>query len=48
MTSLRNPPIPIPAFDSKIDRVWTPKFSEFESLHDGWLADWNKIYGYRQ
>ena len=48
LTSLRNPPIAIPVFDSKIDTVWTPKFSEFESLHDGWLADWNKIYGYRQ
>jgi iron(III) transport system substrate-binding protein len=48
VTALRNPPIPTPAFDPKIDKLWTPKFSEFQTLHDSWLDDWNKTYGYRQ
>jgi len=28
--------------------VWSPNFEQFQSLHDQWLADWNKAYGYRQ
>src|SRR5476651_993399 len=48
VTALRNPPIPTPAFDPKIDKLWTPKFTEFQTLHDQWLDDWNKTYGYRQ
>lgn len=48
VTSLRNPPIPIPEFDPKVDKLWTPNFKQFVELHDAWLADWNKTYGYRQ
>ena len=48
VTSLRNPPIPTPDFNEKTDKLWKPKFSDFQALHDAWLDDWNKIYGYRQ
>jgi iron(III) transport system substrate-binding protein len=48
VTSMKVPPIPIPVYDDKIDKLWTPKFADFETLHDAWLADWNKAYGYRQ
>lgn len=48
LTALRNPPIPTPAFDPAKDHLWTPKFADFVSLHDAWLEDWNKTYGYRQ
>lgn len=48
VTALRNPPIPTPAFDPAKDHLWTPKFKEFVDLHDAWLNDWNKTYGYRQ
>jgi iron(III) transport system substrate-binding protein len=47
LTALRNPPIPTPVFDPKIDKLWTPKFAQFQTLHDAWLEDWNKTYGYR-
>jgi iron(III) transport system substrate-binding protein len=29
-------------------KVWVPKYDEFEKLRDGWLDEWNKVYGYRQ
>jgi iron(III) transport system substrate-binding protein len=48
VTSLKTPPIDPPSFDPKKDKVWLPKFTEFESLHDKWLEDWNRVYGYRQ
>jgi len=48
LTSLRNPPIPTPVFDPKVNKLWTPKFAQFQSLHDQWLEEWNKTYGYRQ
>ena len=48
VTSLKTPPIDPPSFDPKKDKVWLPKFAEFESLHDKWLEDWNRVYGYRQ
>jgi iron(III) transport system substrate-binding protein len=48
LTALRIPPMTIPVFDPKVDHLWTPKFADFQSLHDAWLADWNKAYGYRQ
>ena len=48
VTALRNPPIPTPVFDPKIDTLWTPKFAQFQALHDTWIDDWNKTYGYRQ
>jgi iron(III) transport system substrate-binding protein len=48
VTSMKNPPIPIPMYNAKVDKLWTPKFSDFVTLHDTWLADWGKAYGYRQ
>jgi iron(III) transport system substrate-binding protein len=48
VTSLKTPPIDPPSFDPKKDKVWLPKFTEFESLHDKRLEDWNRVYGYRQ
>jgi iron(III) transport system substrate-binding protein len=48
VTALRNPPIPTPAFDPNSNKLWTPKFTEFQTLHDVWLDDWDKTYGYRQ
>jgi iron(III) transport system substrate-binding protein len=47
VTALRNPPIATPAFDPKIDKLWTPNFGQFQTLHDAWMEDWNKTYGYR-
>jgi iron(III) transport system substrate-binding protein len=48
VTSLRNPPIPIPAYEPAKDHLWTPKFKDFVDLHDKWLEEWNTTYGYRQ
>jgi iron(III) transport system substrate-binding protein len=48
MTALKNPPVAPPRFDPKAAKVWSPDFAQFQSLHDEWLADWNKTYGYRQ
>jgi iron(III) transport system substrate-binding protein len=48
MTALKNPPMAPPGFDPVQDKLWTPDFAQFEALHDAWLEDWNKTYGYRQ
>ena len=48
MTALKNPPMAPPGFDPAKDKLWTPNFAQFESLHGPWLEDWNKTYGYRQ
>ncbi|MDR3538360.1 MAG: extracellular solute-binding protein [Acetobacteraceae bacterium] len=48
MTALKTPPVAPPKFDAKVDKLWSPDFAQFQSLHDQWLADWNKAYGYRQ
>lgn len=48
LTSLKNPPVAPPRFDAKTTKPWSPNFAQFQSLHDQWLADWNKTYGYRQ
>jgi iron(III) transport system substrate-binding protein len=48
VTALRNPPIQIPGFDPAKNHLWTPKFKDFVDLHDQWLEEWNKTYGYRQ
>jgi iron(III) transport system substrate-binding protein len=48
VTSMKVAPIPTPSFDPAKDHLWTPKFSDFVDLHDPWLEDWNKTYGYRQ
>ncbi|MBN8871634.1 MAG: extracellular solute-binding protein [Rhodospirillales bacterium] len=48
MTSLKTPPINPPLFDPKTEKLWNSNFAQYQSLHDAWLADWNKAYGYRQ
>jgi len=48
MTSLKNPPVAPEGFDPKTHKLWTPDFAQFQSLHDAWLEEWNKTYGYRQ
>jgi len=48
MTALKNPPLIPDGYDAKVHKLWTPAFGPFQSLHDQWLEDWNKAYGYRQ
>lgn len=48
MTGLRNPPYLPKGFDPKVNRIWTPNFEQFQTLHAAWLEAWNKTYGYRQ
>ncbi len=48
MTALKNPPLLPDLFDPKSHKLWTPEFGPFQSLHDQWLEEWNKTYGYRQ
>ena len=48
MTAMKNPPIAPDMYDPAKHKIWTPDFKQFVSLHDQWLEDWNKTYGYRQ
>ena len=48
LTSLKNPPLTPDMFDPAKSKPWVPEFGPFQSLHDGWIEEWNKIYGYRQ
>ncbi len=48
LTSLKDPPALPPGFDPKVDKVWVPDFEQFQSLYKPWIAEWNKVYGYRQ
>lgn len=48
LTALKNPPLIPVGFNPKTDKAWTPDFQQFQTLHDAWLEDWNKTYGYRQ
>jgi iron(III) transport system substrate-binding protein len=48
MTALKTPPVAPPKFDPKTEKLWSPNFAQFQTLHDQWLEDWNKTYGYRQ
>ena len=48
LSSLKNPPALPPGFEPKINKIWVPDFKQSEELHDPWIADWNRIYGYRQ
>lgn len=48
LTSLKTPPVYPKNFDSKVVKVWLPKYDEFESLRKEWVEEWNKIYGHRQ
>lgn len=48
LTSLKNPPVAPVGFNPAEHKLWTPDFQQFQALHDAWLEDWNKTYGYRQ
>jgi iron(III) transport system substrate-binding protein len=48
ITSLKTAPIYPKGWDPATKKVWLPKFDEFEKLRDGWVAEWNKTYNYRQ
>jgi iron(III) transport system substrate-binding protein len=48
LTSLKVSPVYPEGFDPKIVKVWYPKFDEYVKLHGPWVADWDKIFGYRQ
>ena len=48
LTSLKVPPAEIKGFDPKTTPIWVPNNGEFDTLRNGWIEEWNKIYGYRQ
>ncbi len=48
LTSLKVPPAFPEGFDPKVVKAWYPKFDEYVKLHGPWVAEWDKIYGYRQ
>src|ERR1700722_13063661 len=48
LTSLKVVPFYPKGFDPKVVKVWLPKFDEYVKLHAAWVAEWDKIYGYRQ
>jgi iron(III) transport system substrate-binding protein len=47
ITSLKVPPI-YPEGFTPATKIWLPKFDDYVKLHGPWVADWDKIYGYRQ
>ena len=48
LTSLKVPPVYPEGFDPKVVKVWFPKFEDYVRLHAEWVAEWDKIFGYRQ
>ena len=48
LTSLKVPPVYPEGFDPKVVKVWYPNFDQYVKLHATWVAEWDKIYGYRQ
>jgi iron(III) transport system substrate-binding protein len=48
LTALKTPPAYPPGYDPNKVKVWVPNFEQYEKLRDGWIEEWNKIYGYRQ
>jgi iron(III) transport system substrate-binding protein len=48
LTSLKVAPAYPEGFDPKVVKVWYPKFDEYVKLHAAWVAEWDKIFGYRQ
>src|SRR5262249_45699410 len=47
LTSLRQAPAYPEGYDPKVVKVWVPNFEQYQKLYAGWMADWNKTYGYR-
>ena len=48
LSSLKVPPAVPEGFDPKLEKIWVPDFAQSEKLHDPWLEEWNKTFGYRQ
>ena len=48
LTSLKVPPTKLEGFDPAVNKVWLPDGAQFAALRNGWIEEWNKIYGYRQ
>jgi iron(III) transport system substrate-binding protein len=48
LTSLKDPPVYPEGFDPKVVKAWYPKFEDYVKLHAEWVAEWDKIFGYRQ
>ncbi len=48
LSSMKTPPAYPKGWDPAKVKVWLPKFDEFEKLRAPWIAEWNKIYNYRQ
>ena len=48
LTALKVPPFLPEGFDPKVAKVWVPEYSQFVSLRDKWIEEWNTVYGYRQ
>jgi iron(III) transport system substrate-binding protein len=48
LTSLKVAPAYPETFDPKVVKVWYPNFEQYVKLHGPWVADWDKIFGYRQ
>jgi iron(III) transport system substrate-binding protein len=48
ITSMKEPPALPKGWDPKVVKVWVPNYEQFDKLRDPWIADWNKVYGYRQ
>jgi iron(III) transport system substrate-binding protein len=48
LTSLKVAPVYPEGFDPKVVKVWYPNFEQYVKFHADWVADWDKVYGYRQ
>lgn len=48
LTALKKPPLNPPGYDPAKIKTWAPNFDQYVKLRDGWVEEWNKIYGYRQ
>ena len=48
LTSLKTPPAFPEGFDPKVVKAWYPNFDQYVKLHGPWVAEWDKIFGYRQ
>jgi iron(III) transport system substrate-binding protein len=48
LTSLKVAPVYPEGFDPKVVKVWYPDMDQYIKLHGDWVADWDKVYGYRQ
>jgi iron(III) transport system substrate-binding protein len=48
LTSLKVAPVYPEGFDPKVVKVWYPNMDQYVKLHGDWVADWDKVYGYRQ